>query len=138
MRESVWKIVWGAGGGSPRTLLDYGDLLTSEIRTGWKSRTDVGKPDFSLAGIPVSRGNTAMRLEFSVRRPHASMVAAWREVLDQLASDPWGVRETMSIQGLDEVAVNHTAVLLTTSHYPFASDGVIESVHEYAFRVRRI
>jgi len=135
IRLSNWRIVWDAGGTSPRVLLDFGDPMDAEIQLPRDQVTDVGRPDFSLSGIPISRGNRKRRIEFSRRDEHANGVAAWQAVFNALRTDPWAIKATLSIQPEGGTARLYDAALLSASHHPTTEDGAVESVHSYAFRI---
>jgi len=135
IRLSNWRIVWDAGGTVPRVLLDFGDSMDAEIQIPREMVTDIGRPDFALSGIPISRGNRKRRVEFSRRDEHATGVAAWQAVFNALRSDPWGKKSALSIQPEGGTARLYDAALLSASHRPTTEDGVVESVHSYAFRI---
>lgn len=134
-RESTWKIIWDAGGASPVTLLDYGDLMDAEIRMPRECLAATGKPDFSLRARLAGRKNVKGRLEFSVRKPHATGVQSWQGALNGLMAAPYGIKRAISIRPQGGAARLYTAALLSSRHRPVVADGIIESVHEYALRV---
>jgi hypothetical protein len=135
MRESAWEIIWDAAGASPATLLTYGDLMDAEIRLDGQQLVASGKPDFAPGAIPASRGNARRRLEFSRRVAHATAAASWQAALDALRAAPWGTKATLTIQPSGGALRSYTAALLSCRHRPDHADGLIESVHDYAFRV---
>lgn len=134
MRVSDWQIVWDPSGDGERTLLSLGDMMESDIRLPISISSDVGRPDFSLTGIPVSRGNRKRRVEFSRRDGHSSVLDAWQALFTELAADPWGLKKTLRITPRGGSATNYTAALLSSSHR-VVSDGLAESSHSYAFRI---
>jgi hypothetical protein len=133
-RISPWRIIWDVGG-TPATLLDYGDEMDTEIRLDGQQLTDVGALDFALAGLPVARGNLKRRLEFSRRLPHTTAAASWQAVLAAVRSAPWGVKKTLTVQPQGGTVRSFTAALLACQHKPDTLDGIIESAHSYAFRI---
>lgn len=135
IRESSWQIIWDADGDTPVTLLDYDELMEEEIRMPRESLASTGKPDFSLRAILAGRKNVKGRLEFTRRTPHATGVQSWQAALAALAAAPWGLKRVLSIQPLGGDARLYTAALLSSRHRPALGDGIIESVHEYAFRI---
>jgi hypothetical protein len=135
MRESDWRIVWDPAGVSPLVLLDFGDLMDSEIRLPRQQLVATGKPDFALRAQVVSRGNRRGRLEYSRRLPHATAKASWKAAMDAMAALPWGVKGELSIQPRGGSERSYTAAVLSSRHGPRADDGVIESLHECVFRV---
>ena len=97
-----------------------------------------GKPDFALRARVVSRGNRRGRLEFSRRDTHATAAASWAAALAGLAAAPWSAKGTLGIQPRGGARRDYTAALLSSTHRPSHEDGVLESVHSYAFRVSPI
>lgn len=135
MRESTWQITWDPEGVSPAVLLEFSDLMDSEIRLPREQLVGVGRPDFSLRARLVSRRNTKGRLEFSRRIEHATAAASWQTALAKLAAAPWNAKGTLGVHPQGGAVRLYTAALLSTRHRPSYQDGIIESVHEYAFRV---
>lgn len=135
MRESDWRIVWDPAGASPLVLLDFGDLMDSEIRLPRQQLAATGKPDFALRARVVSRGNRRGRLEFTRRLPHATAAASWTAALDALAALPWGLKGDLTIQPRGGTARDYVAAVLSSRHRAAADDGIIESVHDCVFRV---
>lgn len=135
MRVSDWQIVWDPAGAGERTLLALDDVLEDEIRLPLSQSADVGRPDFSLTGLPVARGNRKRRLEFTRRADHASVEAAWQAVFVALAADAWGAKKTLRITPRGGSAANFTAALLSSSHRVAPDGGPAETLHSYAIRI---
>jgi hypothetical protein len=134
IRISPWRIIWDAGG-TPVTLLDYGDDMDGEIRLDGVQLVDVGRMDFAQGGLPVARGNRKRRIEFSRRVPHSTAVASWQATLNAVRTAPWGVKKTLTVTPQGGTARSFTAALLSCRHKPDTLDGMIESFHSYAFRI---
>jgi hypothetical protein len=137
IRISPWRVIWDVGG-TPATLLDYGDDMDQEIRLDGRQLTDVGAMDFATGGLPVARKNLKRQLEFSRRLPHPSAAASWQAVLDAVRTSPWGVKAVLTVQPLGGTVSSFRAALLSCRHKPDTLDGIIESVHSYAFRIVRL
>lgn len=135
MRASDWKITWDPAGVSPLVLLDYDDLMDSEIRLPREQLSAVGKSDFALRVTPLARQNVKARLEFSRRLEHATAAASWEASLAALAAVPWGQKGVLRVQPRGGAARDYTAAVLSSNHRPSYQDGIIESVHGYALRV---
>lgn len=135
MRVSDWQIVWDPAGAGERVLLSLGDLMEEEIRLPLSQATDIGRPDFSLTGLPVTRGNRKRRLEFARRDEHANVLTAWQAVFAELSADAWGEKKTLRLTPRGGSAVNYTAALLSSSHRMAPEGGLAETLHSYAFRV---
>jgi len=135
MRTSDWTITWAPGTADELPLLALGDVLDSEIRIPRSQFVDVGRPDFSRHGIPVIRGNRRRRLDFEVRREHASVSDAWLAVFAALAAAPWGEKEILRLTPRGGTARNHAAVLLACRHEVAKGGGPAETIHGYSFRL---
>lgn len=135
MRLSDWQIVWAPGEAGERTLLALDDVMEDEIRLPLSQLADVGRPDFSLTGLPVSRGNRKRRIEFTRRDSHATLLDAWQAVFSALAADAWAVKKTLRITPRSGSATNYTAALLSSSHRVAPESGVAETIHSYAIRI---
>jgi hypothetical protein len=134
MRSSDWKITWDPAD-TGRVLLDYDDLMDSEIRLGGEQLVTYGQADFALRRTAISRKNAKRRLEFGRRLPHATGAASWLGAVTGLMDAPWNLKGTLRIQPRGGDARNYTAVLLGSTHRPSLEDGFIESIHSYTFRV---
>lgn len=135
MRESDWRITWDPAGESPLVLLDFSDLMDSEIRMPRTQIAATGKSDFSLQAVPVARKNMRRRLEFSRRLPHVTAAASWSAALLALSALPWGKKGVLGIQPRGGDTRYFTAAVLSSQHRPVLEDGLIESAHHHAFRV---
>lgn len=135
MRESDWRIVWDPAGVSPLVLLNFGDLMDSEIRMPRQQLAVTGKLDFALRAKVVSRGNRRGRLEFTRRLPHATAASSWKAAMDAMMALPWRLKGELSIQPRGGDERSYTATVLSSRHRPATDDGVIESVHDCVFRV---
>ena len=135
MRVSDWQIVWDPSGAGERVLLALDDLLEDEIRMPLSQSADIGRPDFSLTGLPVARGNRKRRIEFTRRDSHATVEAAWQAVFAALAADAWGVKKTLRITPRGGSAANYTAALLSSNHRVAPDGGPAETLHAFAFRI---
>lgn len=134
MRSSDWKITWDPAGDS-RVLLDYDDLMDGEIRTSGEQLVGQGQTDFALRATALSRGNVKRRLEFGRRLPHTTGAASWLAAVEELIAMPWGLKGTLRIEPRGGTVRNYTACILSSSHRPVVEDGLIESVHDYVFRL---
>jgi hypothetical protein len=137
LRTSDWKITWDPDGGSPLVMLDFSDLMEREIRLPREQLAAVGRPDFAKRARLVSRGNRRGRLEFSRRDGHATAAACWQAAMAALKDAPWNAKGTLGIQPRGGSRRDYTAALLSSSHRASHQDGVLESIHSYAFRVTR-
>lgn len=133
-RNSDWQITWNPDG-APLVLLAFDDLMNGEINMTMGQLVETARSDFALRSIPISRANIKRRVEFSRRLPQASVVLAWRACFNAISSDPWGLKSVLRIQPRSGTARNYTAALLNSTHRPAFEDGLIESVHTYAFRI---
>lgn len=134
MRTSDWQIIWDPTT-TPLVLLDYDDLMDSEIRMGGQQLAGSGVSDFALRAVAIARQNRKATLEFSRRLPHATTAAAWLACAAAIASAPWGSKATLRITPRGGSARDYTAALLSSSHRPAHEDGWIESVHRYSLRI---
>lgn len=134
-RESSWRIVWDPEGESPLVLLDFGDLMDSEMKAPMELLVATGKSDFALRSSPIARRNAKRRLEFGRRTQHPTAVASWQECFSAIKAAPWGMKRPLSVQPSGGPSRLFTAALLNSSHRPAFEDGLVESVHQYAFRV---
>lgn len=137
MRESIWSIIWEPEGETPLVLLAVGDLVDHELRLPRDPLVAIGKSDFSLRSTAIPRGNVKRRLEFNRRIEHATAVGCWQDCVSKLKAAPWGKKGVLRIVGEGEPE-DYSAALLSTRHRPSFEDGVMEAVHDYAFRVNPI
>lgn len=135
MRSSDWQITWDPAGASPLVLLDYDDLMDSEIRLPREQLSAAGKSDFALRVVPLARQNAKARLEFTRRVAHATAAGSWDASLAALGQVPWGMKGVLRVQPRGGAGRDYTAAVLSSSHRPSYQDGIIESVHGYALRV---
>ncbi len=137
MRSSDWQITWDPAGIS-RVLLDYDDLMENEIRTSGEQLAGQGRSDFALRAVALSCKNVKRRLEFGRRLPHTTAAASWAAAVDELTAMPWGIKGTLRIAPRGGTVRNYTACILSSRHGPVVADGLIESVHDYVFRITAV
>lgn len=135
MRNSDWKITWDPAGDA-LVLLDYDDLMDSEIRMDGQQLVEAGKSDFAVRAVFMSRGNSKRRLEFTRRIEHATGAASWNAWHAALAAVPWGAKASLKIaQRAGQFWICDAAAVLSSSHRLSTEDGIIESVHQYSLRI---
>lgn len=135
MRDSDWIITWNPGGETARVLLNFEDLMDSEIRLPKQQLSTAGKSDFSIKATMIARGNASRRLEFTKRLAHTTAAQSWDACLSALQTAPWGEKGILRIQPRGGTVRNYSAALLNSRHRPSFEDGFIESIHQFAFRI---
>ena len=134
MRLSDWQITWNPAT-TAKVILDYGDLMDTEIRLGGQQLGAVGNSDFALSGTPISRKNAKRRLDFTRRLPQATPVLSWAAAIGAVRTAPWGITVELTIQPRGGVAKSFSAALLSLVARPDHLDGLVESVENWSFRI---
>jgi hypothetical protein len=132
MRNSSWRITLDPFG-SPRVLVDFGDLLEREINLDASQLYSVGSFDFAVSAAPSARGNRRRRMEIEKRVAHDTAAASWHEAAKQLAAGPWGGSAVViQIQPVAGEPVLFRGALRSSPHGPSSDGGIAESLHEWA------
>jgi len=135
MRSSEWRIVWDPLGDSPRVLLDYDDLMSDELAQSLAAAMDVGRPDFALSAVPISRKNVRREMAFSKVVSYESPEESWQGCAVELLATPWGQKMPLHVIARNQGERYFIATPISSSHRPTIGFGTPEAVHSWAFRV---
>lgn len=134
MRESDWQIRWNPLGASPEVLLDFGDLMDSEIARQLAASVAVGRFDFASSATVTNRKNLKRALEFSRYIDHDTNGEAVEECSARTLAGPWskGIISLRHQEGGERLM---RAALMSGDHDPDYSGPGPRSLHAYRFRV---
>lgn len=152
MRESDWKITFDElkSFGLKLVVLDFGDLMDTEINFTESQIHDVGAFDFVDSARPTARGNRRLELQFQKRVGHQDIITAWQEAANKQSSESdfglWendfqtgfgqtGKLKVASIQHRDGIARFFDAAFVSTKHQPSIGRGLAETIHQYSMRL---